>query len=87
MGGFARDAPRAQNGFIAVRNCFVRSEATTQFSKTANHFNPVAPGFEVAARFQLRAASRGFEAAPQAFVRLTGSHLVKPQAGRVFVTE
>lgn len=27
-------------------------------------------------------SGRGFEAAPQAFVRLTGSHLVKPQASR-----
>lgn len=29
-------------------------------------------------------SSRGFEAAPQAFVRLTGSHLAKP---RVVATE
>lgn len=28
-------------------------------------------------------SGRGFEAAPQAFVRLTGSHLVKPQASRI----
>jgi hypothetical protein len=27
-------------------------------------------------------SDRGFEAAPQAFVRLTGSHLVKPQSRR-----
>ena len=27
-------------------------------------------------------SGRGFEAAPQAFVRLTGSHLVKPQSRR-----
>jgi len=27
-------------------------------------------------------SGRGFEAAPQAFVRLTGSHLVKPPADR-----
>ncbi|PDT72061.1 hypothetical protein CO683_02655 [Bradyrhizobium ottawaense] len=27
-------------------------------------------------------SGRGFEAAPQAFVRLTGSHLVKPRASR-----
>ncbi|PSO17404.1 hypothetical protein C7G42_21875 [Bradyrhizobium sp. MOS003] len=27
-------------------------------------------------------SGRGFEAAPQAFVRLTGSHLVKPQPRR-----
>ncbi len=32
-------------------------------------------------------SGRGFEAAPQAFVRLTGSHLVRPQASRIFVTE
>lgn len=32
-------------------------------------------------------SGRGFEAAPQAFVRLTGSHLVRPQASRTFVTE
>lgn len=32
-------------------------------------------------------SGRGFEAAPQAFVRLTGSHLVKPQASRAFVPE
>lgn len=32
-------------------------------------------------------SGRGFEAAPQAFVRLTGSHLVKPQASCAFVTE
>ena len=32
-------------------------------------------------------SSRGFEAAPQMFVRLTGSHLVKPQASRTLVTE
>jgi hypothetical protein len=32
-------------------------------------------------------SGRGYEAAPQAFVRLTGSHLAKPRAGRVVVTE
>jgi hypothetical protein len=32
-------------------------------------------------------SGRGYEAAPQAFVRLTGSHLVKPQASRTLVTE
>lgn len=32
-------------------------------------------------------SGRGFEAAPQAFVRLTGSHLVRPQASRTFATE
>jgi len=30
---------------------------------------------------------RGYEAAPQMFVRLTGSHLAKPRAGRAIVTE
>ena len=30
---------------------------------------------------------RGYEAAPQAFVRLTGSHLAKPRASRTLVTE
>nr|WP_061021865.1 hypothetical protein [Bradyrhizobium sp. CCH5-F6] len=32
-------------------------------------------------------SSRGFEAAPQTFVRLTGSHLAKPRAGSAVVTE
>lgn len=32
-------------------------------------------------------SSRGFEAAPQAFVRLTGSHLAKPRVSRERVTE
>lgn len=32
-------------------------------------------------------SSRGFEAAPQAFVRLTGSHLAKPRVSRELVTE
>ena len=32
-------------------------------------------------------SGRGYDAAPQAFVRLTGSHHVKPQASRAIVTE
>jgi hypothetical protein len=32
-------------------------------------------------------SSRGCEAAPQAFVRLTGSHLAKPRISRSVVTE
>ncbi|WP_314950325.1 hypothetical protein [Bradyrhizobium cosmicum] len=32
-------------------------------------------------------SSRGYEATPQAFGRLTGSHLAKPRAGRAVVTE
>ncbi|MET4390164.1 hypothetical protein ABIB73_005946 [Bradyrhizobium sp. F1.4.3] len=32
-------------------------------------------------------SSRGYEAAPQAFVRLTGSHLAKPRISRERVTE
>ncbi|MBR0862654.1 hypothetical protein ABIF50_006539 [Bradyrhizobium diazoefficiens] len=32
-------------------------------------------------------SSRGFEAAPQMFVRLTGSHLAKPRVSRAVVTE
>ena len=32
-------------------------------------------------------SSRGFEAAPQMFVRLTGSHLAKPRVSRAAVTE
>jgi hypothetical protein len=32
-------------------------------------------------------SSRGYEAAPQAFVRLTGSHLAKPRVSRIVVTE
>ncbi|QFI71052.1 hypothetical protein F8237_00895 [Bradyrhizobium betae] len=32
-------------------------------------------------------SSRGFEAAPQAFVRLTGSHLARSRASRIFATE
>ena len=32
-------------------------------------------------------SNRGFEAAPQAFVRLTGSHLARPSAGRTTVSE
>ncbi|MBR0844306.1 hypothetical protein JQ607_29245 [Bradyrhizobium liaoningense] len=32
-------------------------------------------------------SSRGDEAAPQTFVRLTGSHLAKPRGGRAVVTE
>lgn len=31
-------------------------------------------------------SGRGYDAAPQAFVRLTGSHLVRPQASRATVT-
>ena len=31
-------------------------------------------------------SGRGYEAAPQAFVRLTGSHLAKPRASRTLVT-
>jgi hypothetical protein len=30
-------------------------------------------------------SGRGYDAAPQAFVRLTGSHLVRPQASRATV--
>jgi hypothetical protein len=32
-------------------------------------------------------SSRGYEAVPQAFVRLTGSHLAKPRVSRKSVTE
>jgi hypothetical protein len=32
-------------------------------------------------------SGRGYEAAPQAFVRLTGSHLAKPRVSRIVVTE
>jgi hypothetical protein len=32
-------------------------------------------------------SGRGYEAAPQAFVRLTGSHLAKPRVNRVLITE
>jgi hypothetical protein len=32
-------------------------------------------------------SGRGYEAAPQAFVRLTGSHLAKPRVSRKRVTE
>jgi len=32
-------------------------------------------------------SGRGYEAAPQAFVRLTGSHLAKPRASRTLITE
>lgn len=32
-------------------------------------------------------SSRGYEAAPQAFVRLTGSHLAKPRVSRATITE
>lgn len=32
-------------------------------------------------------SGRGYEAAPQAFVRLTGSHLAKPRVNRAIVTE
>ncbi|MCK1742480.1 hypothetical protein IVA80_16815 [Bradyrhizobium sp. 139] len=32
-------------------------------------------------------SSRCFEAAPQTFVRLTGSHLAKPRVSRAIVTE
>jgi hypothetical protein len=32
-------------------------------------------------------SSRGYEAVPQAFVRLTGSHLAKPRVSRERVTE
>lgn len=31
-------------------------------------------------------SGRGYDAAPQAFVRLTGSHLVRPQASRASLT-
>ncbi|MBR0813239.1 hypothetical protein JQ544_17020 [Bradyrhizobium diazoefficiens] len=48
MGGFARDAPNAQNGFFLRENCFVRSEPTTQFSENTNHFRKVSPEIKVA---------------------------------------
>ncbi|KJC55329.1 hypothetical protein UB31_02060 [Bradyrhizobium sp. LTSP849] len=32
-------------------------------------------------------SGRGYEAAPQAFVRLTGSHLAKPRVSRNRITE
>jgi hypothetical protein len=32
-------------------------------------------------------SSRGYEAVPQAFVRLTGSHLARPRVSRKRVTE
>lgn len=32
-------------------------------------------------------SGRGYEAAPQAFVRLTGSHLAKPRVSRGHITE
>ena len=32
-------------------------------------------------------SSRGYEAVPQAFVRLTGSHLAKPRVSRATITE
>ncbi|WBL82013.1 hypothetical protein I3J27_16890 [Bradyrhizobium xenonodulans] len=32
-------------------------------------------------------SDRGYEAAPQAFVRLTGSHLAKPRVSREHITE
>ncbi|MBC9876154.1 hypothetical protein G8O24_02190 [Bradyrhizobium sp. INPA01-394B] len=32
-------------------------------------------------------SGRGYDAAPQAFVRLSGSHLVKPRIGRDPITE
>jgi hypothetical protein len=32
-------------------------------------------------------SGRGYEAAPQAFVRLTGSHLAKPRVNRALITE
>jgi hypothetical protein len=32
-------------------------------------------------------SGRGYEAAPQAFVRLSGSHLAKPRASRDRITE
>ena len=32
-------------------------------------------------------SSRGFEAAPQMFVRLTGSYLARPRGSRAVVTE
>ncbi|WP_407183525.1 hypothetical protein [Bradyrhizobium centrosematis] len=47
MSGFARDARKAQNGFILRENCFVRSGTTTQFPKIANHFRSVAQEFKV----------------------------------------
>ncbi len=32
-------------------------------------------------------SGRGYEAAPQAFVRLSGSHLAKPRSSRKAITE
>lgn len=32
-------------------------------------------------------SDRGYQAAPQAFVRLTGSHLAKPRASRTLISE
>ncbi|MHB0767427.1 hypothetical protein [Bradyrhizobium sp. 5.13L] len=47
---------------------------------------PVRSGAISAGEMALQ-SSRGFEAAPQTFVRLTGSHLAKPRAGSTVVTE
>ncbi|MDA9509519.1 hypothetical protein XI09_33770 [Bradyrhizobium sp. CCBAU 11386] len=44
--------------------------------------SPATPPGEMALQ-----SSRGFEAAPQMFVRLTGSHLAKPRVSRTAVTE
>ena len=47
---------------------------------------PVRSGATSASEMALQ-SSRGFEAAPQMFVRLTGSHLAKPRVSRAAVTE
>ncbi len=38
MGGFARDAPKAENGFIFRENCFVLPETTKHSPENPNHF-------------------------------------------------
>ena len=56
-------------------------EATDRADQYATPNRPGSPG---AMALQ---SSRGYEAAPQAFVRLTGSHLAKPRLRRAAVTD
>ncbi|QIO34413.1 hypothetical protein [Bradyrhizobium sp. 1(2017)] len=43
MGGFGRDARKAENGFVFRENCFVAFGATKQSAGNPNHFKRVAP--------------------------------------------
>ncbi|WP_156456787.1 hypothetical protein [Bradyrhizobium sp. CCH5-F6] len=43
MGGFVRDAPKTENGFIFGENCFVAIGTTKHSAKIPNHFSLLSP--------------------------------------------